>query len=83
MYFSLYTMIRSNHQRFSMKNPFLKAHNIHRKTPVLESLYDKVADLNFTKFIGKHLCWGLFLIKLQAFRPTTLLKNDSNTYIFL
>ena len=24
---------------------------------------------------GKHLCWSLFLIKLQAFRPTTLLKK--------
>ena len=29
---------------------------------------------NFAIFTGKHLCWGLFLIKLQAFRP-----RDSNT----
>ena len=29
------------------------------------------------------LCWGLFLIKLQAFRPVTLLKRDSNTGVFL
>ena len=34
---------------------------------------------NFTNFTGKHLCWTLFLIKLQPFRPTTLLKRDSNT----
>ena len=33
---------------------------------MLKSLFNKVADLNFTIFIGKHLCWGLFLIKLQA-----------------
>ena len=23
----------------------------------------------FPNFTGKHLCWSLFLIKLQAFRP--------------
>ena len=34
---------------------------------------------NFAIFTGKHLCSGLFLIKLQAFRPATFLKRDSNT----
>ena len=29
-------------------------------------------------FTGKHLCWGFFLIKLQAFRPATFSKRDSN-----
>ena len=38
---------------------------------------------NFAIFIGKQLCWRLFLIKLQAFMPETLLKRDSSTYIFL
>ena len=28
---------------------------------------------NFAIFTGNHMCWSLFLIKLQAFRPTTLL----------
>ena len=32
-------------------------------------------------FIGKYLCWSLFLIK--AWKPATLLKKDSNTCIFL
>ena len=36
---------------------------------------------NFTIFAGKHLCWSLFLIKLQ--RPATLLKRDSGTGVFL
>ena len=31
----------------------------------------------------KHLCWGLVLIKLQVFRPATLLKRDYNTGVFL
>ena len=38
---------------------------------------------NFANFKGKHLCWSLFLIKLQASRPATLLKRDSNTGVFL
>ena len=38
---------------------------------------------NFAKFTRKHLCWSLFLIKLQAFKPVYLLKKDSNTGAFL
>ena len=37
----------------------------------------------FANLTGKHLCWSLFLIKLQAFRPATLLKRDFNTGVFL
>ena len=33
---------------------------------------------NFANFTGKHLCWSLFLIKLQGWRPSTLSKRDSN-----
>ena len=38
---------------------------------------------NFAIFIGKHMCWSLFLIKLQALKPATLLKRDPNTGVFL
>ena len=34
---------------------------------------------NCANFIGKHLCWSLFLIKFQTFSPATLLKKESNT----
>ena len=37
----------------------------------------------FANFTGKHLCWSLFLIKLQALKPANLLKRDSNTGVFL
>ena len=37
---------------------------------------------NYVKFTGKQLCWILFLIKFQAFRPATLSKGDSNTGVF-
>ena len=38
---------------------------------------------NFAIFTGKHLCWSLFLTKLQVLRSATLLKRDSNTSVFL
>ena len=45
------------------------------------------ADVFFKKGVFKnsteiHLCWTLFLIKLQAFRPETTLKRDSSTSVF-
>ena len=43
-------------------------------------MFFKIVSLkNLAIVTGKHLCWGLFLIKLQAFRPETLFKKDSNT----
>ena len=33
-------------------------------------------------FTGKHLCWNLFLIKWQTWRPTTLLQRDSQHKCF-
>ena len=46
-------------------------------------MFFKVGVLkNFASFTGKHLCWGLFLINLQALRSATLLKRNSNTGVF-
>ena len=45
----------------------------------------KVFFKHFKIFTGKQLCWGLFLTKLQAISPETLLKHglkrDSKTDI--
>ena len=38
---------------------------------------------HFTLFTGKHMCWSLSLINLQARKPETLLIKDSNTGVFL
>ena len=38
---------------------------------------------NFAIFTGKHLCWSLFLSKLQAVRPAILSNTNYNTGIFL
>ena len=37
----------------------------------------------FHQFHRKHLCWSHFLIKLQVWRPATLVKRDNNTGVFL
>ena len=38
---------------------------------------------NFAIYTGKDLCWSLFLIKLQAFRPAILLKWDPKAVVFM
>ena len=59
----------------------------YRLTQCLKSsrsqMFFKIGALkHFVNSTGKHLCWNLFLIKLQA-RPATLLKRDSNTGVSL
>ena len=45
---------------------------------------EKVVLTKFAIFTAKHMCWRLFLIKLQhTWRHATLLKRDSNTGVFL
>ena len=38
---------------------------------------------NFAIFTGKHPCWSLFKITLQASKPANLLKRDSNPAVFM
>ena len=39
----------------------------------------KGALKNFANFTENHLCWVSFIIKLQALRPATFFKRDSDT----
>ena len=48
------------------------------KKQLLADVYEIGSFTNFAIFTGKHLCWGLFLIKLHAFRSETFLERDSN-----
>ena len=59
-------------QIFFKKSVLEKFPNIHRKTP-------KVFLKHFAIFTGKHLCWGLFLIKLHC----NFTKKDYNTSVFM
>ena len=63
------------------RNAHVTLFSIQRQPP---DVFIKKAVLNnFPIFAGKHLCWSLFLIKLQDFRPATILKVDFNTVVFL
>ena len=47
-------------------------------------MFFKIGVLStFPNFTKKDQCWNLFYIKLQAWKPATLLKRDSNTSVFL
>ena len=53
--------------------------NSHRRCSIKKTVLK-----NFAIFTRKHLRWSLFSLKLQAFRPVTLLlKRDSNSVDFL
>ena len=49
----------------------------------LEMFFKIGVLMDFVIYAGKHLCWSIFLIKLQAFRSATLLNRDSNIGVFL
>ena len=51
------------------------------KSSRAQLLFEKSRTKNFAIFTWKHLCWRLFSIKLQAFRPATFLKRGSKTVI--
>ena len=57
---------------------FEKVRSSHRKCFVKQGVFK-----DFAFFTGKNLCWCLSLIKLQVFRPVTLLKIGSGTGFFL
>ena len=47
----------------------------------LQMFFKKGVLKSFATFTGIQLCWSLFLIKLHAFRPTTLLKETPTQVI--
>ena len=69
---------------------FLEQIDVYRSIPIKVFqaatggvLGKKSALKNFEIFTGNHLYWSLFLTELQAFRPATSLRRDSNTRVFL
>ena len=57
--------------------------SVNLQKQLLEVFYKKAVFKHFAIVIGKHLCCIIFLIKLQHFRPSTLLKRDYKTGVFL
>ena len=57
------------------KKLLLKYRNIHRKTLVLESLFNEIAVLKACNFIIKRLQYRCFSVKNAKFLRTPILKN--------
>ena len=58
-------------------------HELNVRSSHWNSSVKKGVFRNFASFTGRQLCWSLFLIELQTFRPAVLLEIDSNTDVFL
>ena len=62
----------------------ITSHKIAEKYNEQEVFYKKKLLSKISQYSQENICVGVsFLIKMQAFRPTTLLKRDSNTGVFL
>ena len=67
------TMNKSSHRRL-VKIP-KKFHNILRKTPVLETLFNKIAGLQACNFIKKRLQYKCFCMNIAKFLRRPILKS--------
>ena len=83
--FFVYSKIVATHAHaghtFMVK--FWQVSNIVLKRNYQRCSIKKAVLKNLAILLAKHLCWSLFLINLQAYKPATLLQRDSNTVVFL
>ena len=71
------TTIKSSRSQMFFEIGVLKVCNIHRKTPVLESLFSKVASLEACNFIKKRLQHRCFPVNIAKFLRKFYLKNTT------
>ena len=72
----LLNLFRSSHRKCSVKKVFLKFREFHRKTAVLESLFNNVKKIKYTiTNILKRYSNTCFLMKLAKFLRTPILKT--------
>ena len=74
---NILTTIRTNRSQMFFEIGVLKVSNIHRKTPVLKSLFSKVASLEAYKFIKKRLQNRCFPVNIANFLRKFYLKNTT------
>ena len=72
------TTIRSSRSQMSFEIGVLKTCNIHRKTPVLESLLSKVASLEACNFIKKRLHYRCFPVNIAKVLRKFYIKNTTD-----
>ena len=75
IHFLVISVVKSSHRRCSIKNLFFKILCIHRKTLVLEPLFNKVAGLHACSFIKKRLQHRCFPMNTARFLRTPILRS--------
>ena len=71
---SLYWKVKQNKDKSISLTIFMSS-AVHLQKQPPELFCKKSVLKNFANFVGKHLCWSLFLRKLHTFRPATLLER--------
>ena len=74
---SFKTNYRSSHHRTYEKRCSEQFHEIHRKTPVPESFFNKIADLRPATLLKKKLWHSCFPVNFAKFLRTHFLQNTS------
>ena len=71
------------YQKCSLKKLFLKICNIHRKTPVLESLIHEVPGIQSYKFTKERPQYRCFPVNIAIFLKISILKNICQRLLLL
>ena len=74
--------VRSSHRRCTIKKLLLKISQSLQETPVLKSLFRKVAGLKVCNFIKKRPQRKCFLVNISKFLRLPILKNIFEWLIF-
>ena len=75
---SLFIFRKSRLEVFCKKGVFQKFQKIHRKEPVLEFLFNKVAGIQFATLLKKGFYYRCFPLNFAKFLRTIVSKNSSN-----
>ena len=70
------TLERSQLTSLQYLSNLIRLRSSHMRCSIIKAVLKNIVILK-----GKHLCWSFFLIKLQDFRPITLLK-ETRTQVF-
>ena len=77
-------LLRSSHSQIFYKiSIFEKFCYIHRETPVLESLFNKVTHLKACNLIKKNTRYKYFPVDIEKFLRAAFLQNNSGGFLLL
>ena len=77
------TTIRTSRTRMFFEIDVIKVCNIHRKTPVLESVFSKVASMKACNFIKKRLQHRCFSVNIKLFKKISIKEHQRWLLLYL